>query len=267
MLTLFLSYCYLFFGKIVCVICGDSSSLTLMGPFEIRDSILSYYNYEFNFDTPLPAFGGGCSSTCNFHHIYNNATCTCFGSVGKMTCSPYRDPELGEGIVFNFTSPTTRDYYALVYVYDGNQAMYTVSTQTSLPVIVMFYDGGSPSFNFCSDEACCNPLSKDLCLVSGSCFWSDGLCVYDTCFEWNARDPRGCPGDCMAVPFHTYGFDDHGIIYYDELLCVDSNLNTQTNVCLSLSGPGADCEYIAKCRTASVADWNGVCVLEGILTD
>lgn len=136
--------CCLFLNKVICVSCGDSSDLASKGPYVIQDSVLTYYNYEFNFDKPLTDRGGTCDSNCTFHRIYNNVTCTCFGTVDNsktpMKCSDVSDNKLGNGVLFNFTAPATSGYYACVYVYTGDEPMYTINNQNSLPVIVMFYN-------------------------------------------------------------------------------------------------------------------------------
>lgn len=257
-------------NKIWSITCDDSLALTRKGPYEITDETLTYYSYKFNFNASVPSFGS-CNSSCTFQRVYNNATCTCFGSNDKekTKCTTITDPNLGDGVQFNFTSPTTVGYFALVYVYPGNKTMYTINNPNSVPTIVMFYEDGPPQPDgpLCADASCCSSLEEVACRVSGSCIWQHRECVYDDCFEWDANDPRGCPHDCVAVSFHVYGMFSNGSLYYHEApYCVDGAVNTDPNVCIGLTG--VDCGYVTGCKAVAV-EMGGVeeevCVLEGIL--
>lgn len=259
-------------NKIWSVTCDDSFAMTKRGPYEINDETLSYYSYRFNFNESVKSLGS-CNSSCTFQRIYNSATCTCFGTndvPGKeTTCTTITDPSFGNGVAFNFSSPSTTGYYALVFVYPGNKTMYTENSPNSLPRIVMFYEDTPPQPDgpLCADSTCCSTLEEDACRVSGSCVLQQRACVLDDCIQWDANDARGCPRDCVAVSFHVYGAFGNGTLYYYEApYCVDGGRNTDPNVCIGLTG--VNCEYIADCKAVSMQVWGEeeeMCVLEGIL--
>lgn len=125
----------LFLSEAISLDCDCSSGLTLKGPFVAFDGD---YTYRFNFDKPVPTFGA-CDVGCTFQRIYNNDTCTCFGSndgSGKTTCELYS----GGRVVFNFTSPTNPENHAIVYVIDGEDTPSAVPDSSTLPIVYMSYD-------------------------------------------------------------------------------------------------------------------------------